>query len=304
MRTEDLEAFLWVVRLGGVAAAARQLNLTQPAVTRRIRELERELNVQLFRRVGRGVRLTAAGQTCVELAERIVADVALFRRAAGTEGLLSASIRMGVGEVIALSWLHRLLRRIEVDFPNVKIELDIDLSARLITKLEHGTIDIALLPGDPSVQGSVRTSLGLSPLAWMCRPGFLQQSKLLHPRDLVDVPIITLSPGANYESIMTGWFSQAGVVPRRVDYCNSLTVIASLVSQGFGISLLPRQLFQEQIGSGSLIALSSSMPVPSVQYWAVLKPLAGFPLMERIAELAREESQFTPMVGNRSRQRN
>src|SRR5690606_14089763 len=40
MRTEDLEAFLWVVRLGGVAAAARQLNLTQPAVTRRIRELE------------------------------------------------------------------------------------------------------------------------------------------------------------------------------------------------------------------------------------------------------------------------
>src|SRR5690606_22816736 len=136
------------------------------------------------------------------MAERIVADVALFRRAAGAETLLSATIRMGVAEVIALSWLHRLLARIEGDYPNVQIELDIDLSARLITKLEQGTIDIALLPGDLSLRGSVRTPLGLSPLGWMCKPGFLRPSGLLHPRDLVDVPIITLSPGANSDAVM------------------------------------------------------------------------------------------------------
>ena len=65
MDARGLETLLWIVRLGGVGAAARHLNLTQPAVTRRVRALEGELGAQLFRREGRNVALTQAGRNCV-----------------------------------------------------------------------------------------------------------------------------------------------------------------------------------------------------------------------------------------------
>jgi DNA-binding transcriptional LysR family regulator len=292
MRTEGLETLLWIVRLGGIGAAARHMNLTQPAVTRRIRELERDVNARLFDRAGRGVRLTAIGQTCVTLAERIVADTAALRQVAGTNSLLSATIRLGVAEVVALTWLHRLLARIEKDYPKVQVELDIDLTRNLIMKLDQRTVDIAFLPGDPAIQGSVRTSLGLSPLRWMCKPGLLSSSKVLTPKDLANVSIFTLSRGANSYSIMTAWFGEAGVVPQRIGYCNSLTVIASLLAEGIGVSLLPWRLFGDRVKAGVLSALKEEPQVPVVEYWAIHRPIVGFPILDRVAELAKEESTF------------
>lgn len=292
MRTEGLETLLWIVRLGGVGAAARRMNLTQPAVTRRIRELERDMNARLFYRSGRGVRLTAVGQTCAVLAERIVADTAAFRQASGADALLSATIRLGVAEVVALTWLHRLLARIEKDYPMVQVELDIDLTTNLITKLEQGTVDIAFLAGHPTIQGSVRTSLGLSPLRWMCKPGSWNRSKTLTPKDLANVPIFTLSRGSNSYAIMTGWFSEAGIVPQRIGYCNSLTVIASLVEKGIGVSLLPLHLFGDRVKAKTLSMLMEKPRVPVAEYWAVHRPVAGFPILGRVAELAKAESTF------------
>jgi DNA-binding transcriptional LysR family regulator len=292
MRTEGLETLLWIVRLGGVGAAARHMNLTQPAVTRRIRELERDLNARLFYRSGRGVQLTAIGQSCAIVAERIVADAGAFRQTSGADALLSATIRLGVAEVVALTWLHRLLAKIEKNYPMVQIELDIDLTTNLITKLEQGTIDIAFLPGHPTIQGSVRTSLGLSPLRWMCKPGFWGRSKILTPKDLANVPIFTLSRGSNSYAIMTGWFSEAGIVPQQIGHCNSLTVIATLVERGIGVSLLPLHLFGDRVRAKKLSALAERPKVPVVEYWAVHRPIAGFPILGRIAELAKAESSF------------
>lgn len=292
MRIVNLETLLWIVRLGGVGAAAHHLHVTQPAVTRRIRELERELNISLFERTGRGIRLTAAGQNCFELAQRIVGEVATFRQSANSAALVVATIRMGVAEVIALTWLHSLLGRITADYPNVQIELDIDLSSRLLAKLEEGRIDIALVPGNPSLSGSTRRSLGAAALSWMCAPGFLPKSKILRPADLAEIPILTLSQGSNSHSVMTSWFADSGVVPKQVAYCNSLTVIVSLVMKHVGISLLPEPPLQHHIDSGTLHLFCETPAVSPVEYWAVQRPMAGFPILNRIIELACEESRF------------
>src|SRR6266436_4457542 len=116
MDSRHLETLLWVVRLGGIGAAAQHLNLTQPAVTRRIQELERELGAKVFRRQGRNVALTPVGQTCLGSAERILSEVATMRVAASGKAAVG-TIRVGVVESIALTWFQNFLARIEERYP-------------------------------------------------------------------------------------------------------------------------------------------------------------------------------------------
>ena len=99
------ETFVGVVRLGGVGAAAERLNLSQPAITRRICELERELGAKLFLRQRRQVVLSPVGRTCLERAKLILSEVGELRIAVGGQGSVGGTVRVGVGEVAALSWL-------------------------------------------------------------------------------------------------------------------------------------------------------------------------------------------------------
>jgi DNA-binding transcriptional LysR family regulator len=298
MNTRSLETLLWIVRLGSVTAAARYLNLSQPAVTRRIRELEHDLRAKLFRREGRGVVLTPIGRTCAAIADRIVGDAAALRLAAGGDAGIAGTIRLGVSEVIALSWLHPLLARIEQRHPNVHLELDVDLSARLIRKLEARHIDVGLVPGPVSLPGAIRAPLGSSQLRWMARPGYIEK-RTVEPADLCNVQIITLSRDANANAMMESWFQQVNIKPSRVNYCNSLSVIASLVRDGFGISLLPRELFSGCIGRGELAVLDGHPPVPEMEYWATYMPIVELPALALIAALAREESWFLQSANER-----
>src|SRR5229473_1152952 len=149
--SRHLETLLWVVRLGGISAAAHHLNLTQPAVTRRIQELERELGAKVLRRQGRTVVPTPLGQSCLIGAERILSEVETMKIAA--VGAAVGTIRVGVVESIALTWFQSFLTRIEQRYPRVQLEIDVDLSSRLASKLARHQIDIALVPGPVELAG-------------------------------------------------------------------------------------------------------------------------------------------------------
>src|SRR6202158_5633471 len=126
MDSRNLETLLWVVRLGGIGAAAQHLNLTQPDVTRRIQELERELGAKVLRRQGRNVVPTPVGQACLGSAERILSEVATMRGAASDKSAVGA-IRIGLVESVALTWFQNFLARIEGRYPRVRLEIDVDL---------------------------------------------------------------------------------------------------------------------------------------------------------------------------------
>jgi DNA-binding transcriptional LysR family regulator len=299
MNESQLKSLLWVVRLGGVGAAARQLNVTQPAITRRIQELEKELGAAVLRREGRNVVPTALGQSCLTGAERVLAEIAAMHVAASGKAV-SGTVRIGVGEVVALTWLYRLHTRIEERYPNVRLEIDVDLSTRLVTKLRRHQIDIALLPGAVDIPGTHRTELGGCPLDWMSSPRLLQgrPARSFTAHELAALPIITLPQEANAHSVMMNWFEQAGVVVPRFHACNSISVVAALVRKGVGISLLPSSMFQDDLRSTALVVLSVNPAVPPMAYGAVYtadthsSQASNSSILPEIAEFAREESWF------------
>ena len=169
--SRHLETLLWVVRLGGISAAAHHLNLTQPAVTRRIQELERELGAKVLRRQGRTVVPTALGQSCLVAAERILSEVEMMKVAAGGDAAVG-TIRVGLVESIALTWFQSFLTRIEQRYPRVQLEIDVDLSSRLVSKLARHQVDVALVPGPVDVAGTMCLPLGSCALRWLGHPHF------------------------------------------------------------------------------------------------------------------------------------
>src|ERR1700755_1179994 len=194
MDSRHLETLLWVVRLGGIGAAAQHLNLTQPAVTRRIQELERELGARVLQRQGRQVALTALGQSCLERAERVLSEVAMMKAAAGQDADVG-TIRVGVVESIALTWFQSFVARIERHYPKVRLEIDADLAGGLATKLTRRQIDIALLPGPVDLPGSVRTSLGSCTLKWLGHPRFHRPDRALTGGGLAGLPAHGIARG-------------------------------------------------------------------------------------------------------------
>jgi DNA-binding transcriptional LysR family regulator len=291
MDTRSLETLLWIVRLGGVGAAARHLNLTQPAVTRRVRALELELGAQFFRREGRNVALTQAGHNCVAVAEKMITDVAALRVAAGGAAAIAGPLRIGVGEVIALTWINRLLERIARAYPRLAPGLDVDLSERLLRKLAARQIDLALVPGPVALRGATVVELGCCTLRWMAHPTLVRPGMAATPADLAELPIIALTPEAHAHTVLQDWFRRGGTTPRRLSHCNSFSVLVSLVRKGVGLSLLPEELLGGFIGEGSLLVLPEQPLVPLVAYSAAYLPRDDLPVLPEIAQFAREESR-------------
>ncbi len=291
MDSRHLETLLWVARLGGIGAAAQHLNLTQPAVTRRIQELERELGAKVLRRQGRNVVPTPVGQTCLGSAERILSEVATMRVAASGKSAIG-TIRVGVVESIALTWFQNFLARIEGRYPKVQMEIDVDLSNRLITKLARRQIDIALLPGPVQLPGVVRVSLGDCAMKWLGHPQLCPKDREMKAADLAELPIIGMPQDANAYHSIINWFEEAQVTPSLMHCCNSFSVVALLVRRGVGVSLLPPDLFAGDLEQGVLKILIEQPDVPKVEYSAAYLPAMDASILPEVAAIAREESWF------------
>ena len=143
---DQLHAVVEVVQLGSFSAAARNLNLTQPAVSLQVRELEQRLGVQLVERLGKRAYATAAGAELIERAHRIEREVddaidAMRRRRDG--GL--ARIRIGTGGSILAYLLPPVLRTLRRKHPYIEIVVMTGTTDEIAARIAQNDLDIALV---------------------------------------------------------------------------------------------------------------------------------------------------------------
>ncbi|MCT8973354.1 LysR family transcriptional regulator [Microbaculum marinisediminis] len=299
MNIRQIEAFLWIARLGNFAAAAERLHITQPTISLRVKELEAQLGVALFDRSGRRARLTDRGRGLIPYAEQMMALDQTIRRQIGDPTVLTGTVRVGVAELVALTWLPALVAQLNKRHPGITVALDIDLTAALWRKFEERTLDVVLLPGPIERPRSRSVYLGGAPFAWMASPALQVPERLLGPADIASWPIILLSTQSNLYAITERWFHEAGAQLSRVALCNNLHTIASLTLQGLGISTLPPALYEAEIAAGKLRTLRTDPGLPAVEYWAVYPADAAATLAAVVADFAGECTTFQP-IGGRS----
>jgi DNA-binding transcriptional LysR family regulator len=164
-----LSAFVAVAESGGFTAAGRYLHKTQSTISLRIRTLEERLNTQLLLRTSRRLALTADGQTFLVYARRLLQ---LQREATSAVGPLNqpATLRFGLPEDYAETWLPEILRRFEQMRPNIRPHIHCRMSTELIEQLEAGALDLAL-----TVRHSPRSNghrVGTEELVWAAHLDF------------------------------------------------------------------------------------------------------------------------------------
>ncbi|HVO31029.1 MAG TPA: LysR family transcriptional regulator, partial [bacterium] len=153
---ERLHVFREVLASGGITSAARRLHVSQPAVSARIRELERELAVRLFSREGGGLVLTDAGRILADYASRL-ADVEqdALRALAELAGVQAGRLAVGASETPGHYLLIGTLGRYRALHPGVALDVLVANSATVAQRVKDGALDLGFVEGnvdDPALR--------------------------------------------------------------------------------------------------------------------------------------------------------
>jgi len=247
MELRALKAFVEVVRENGFARAARRLHLTQPTVSKAVKQLEDELGLQLLDRVGRQSRLTAPGRLVFRKAEAILAQGDdLQAELADMRGLRKDVLRLGLpligSSILFARWFAVFRRR----FPKVDIQLVERGSSHLEQSLLAGELDLAavLLPvAKPFAWQEVRRE----PIDVLLPAGHpLADRQQLAFKWLAREPFILYGAGFALNAIITGACRENGFEPRVVAESGQVDFVMELVAANMGIAFVPRMIAEHQ----------------------------------------------------------
>ncbi len=292
LKLRMLETFYWAAKLGSFTAAAKRLNATQSTVSMRIQELEREFAVVLFDRSQRVARVTVVGRELMKYAEQILHLTSEMRERIGAAESLPGILRVGVAEVISITWLPRLVTDIHQRFPKIRLELEEALTRDLVDKLEQGSLDLILAPGRIEGYHFNPVSLGTVQFSWMASPALGLPDRELTQLDLQNWPVIALARESYHHTSIEDWFRSGDARCQRIDTCKSLGVAASLAQSGLGVTLLPGRCYQKELAEGSLKIITSTPAFPPIEFTATCANDSFQPLARRVANLAQSLSDF------------
>lgn len=291
---KQLEALDCIAQLGGFEAAAGKLHTTQSAISKRIQELESAFGTQLFDRSRRAARLTEKGEEMLALAKALLDQRTVFVDRFSRPGVLKRRVRLGVTELTALTWLPRLVRSIQQNYPNVTLEPDVDLSVNLHDKLAADRIDLIVVPDAFDDPRFVKTPLSQVENAWMCKPGLVKNARRkLSLTELSQHAVLSQGSLSGSGIIFDRWLTSQGVTVRKAVSSNSLVALIGLTISGLGVSYLPVRCLGGLMEQGLLCVLKTDPPLPKVSYMAMYRKDRAGTLIPSVAALAKQSCDFS-----------
>lgn len=254
---KQLEAFIWVADLGSFKKAADRLNTTQPNISSRISTLEDALNVTLMERDAGSVRLTSKGQELLKHAREVLQKSEALLLAADETLLYDGTLRLGVTEMIVHTWLRDFLKALKDNYPNIAVELKVDLSVNLKKELFSRSIDLAFQNGPFQRQTSGAQDLGTYPWIWVASPalGFDISTKT-SLKELSKYSILTHARDTKaYSDIEEHFVSKRSVKPKLVPSSNLASCLHMTVD-GLGVATLPAGMVRKELQSGELVEIN------------------------------------------------
>ncbi len=253
LNLKHIEAFVTVADLGSFRRAAERLNTTQPNISNRIAQLEAQLGVVLMERDAGSVRLTQKGKSMMDAARKVLAALDGFVAAADDDTLFRNTLRLGVSEMVAHTWLRPFLLAMKGRFPNITVELTVDLSANLTKALFDHDLDLAFQNGPFDRTTRYSLTLGQSPYVWIAAPDLDLPHGALGPQDIFRHPILTHARGTVPFRQLEDHFRPLG--PARLVPSSNMSACLQMALDGLGIACLPRAMVTAPLAAGALRVL-------------------------------------------------
>jgi DNA-binding transcriptional LysR family regulator len=274
MTFEEIEAFVCIAEVGGFTEASRRLNRSQPAISRRIHELEHALGAVLFERTGRRVTLTDAGRALLPYAEAALAAIRDGARAVRDQvGREAVTLRLAIVGTLADSHIVDALREFTSRSTEVSVDLRTATSREVSALVRSGEADLGLrYHPDPTLE---TIPLGEEKLYVVVGASHrITDSELPDLSPFQDdkwlgFPAERGRP-SSFRSLLEQQLAESGMPNPSITTVDSLTAQKRLIEAGLGIALMPVNSIREELRIGSLrmidvTGINARVPVVAVR---------------------------------------
>jgi LysR family carnitine catabolism transcriptional activator len=260
LEIRQIEYVVAVVDHGGFTRAAEALFVAQPSLSQGIRTLERELGVELFRRVGRRALLTAAGEAFLGPARQLLRDAAVIRAsAAAVAGVAAGHLDLVALPTLAAEPLARLIGAFRVAHPSVTVRVaEPEAADEIVEMVRSGRCDLGL--AELPVSGDDLESIPLlhQEIVAVCPPGTpLPRGGTLQVAKLGDMALVTTPPGTSTRRLVQQALASAHVEPVVAVETGQREAILPLVLAGAGTTFLPEAPAREAAARGAVVVRMS-----------------------------------------------
>ncbi len=239
MELYQLRSFVTVADTGNLTQASERLFTSQPAVSAHIKALEEELEIKLFDRTPKGMRLTEHGKSLREKAQAVLnAGNDLKLKAKTLQGILTGQAKIGLNAdadyLLLAKWHNTLVSQ----FPQLKIQLTQGTSVELIKQVSTGSLDITFFSGDTNYSELEYIELCTTQAVIAAAPKWLEQLKDASADDLAKLPWIYPEPLCIYNRLIQKFFENTKQKPSKITSSAAEDSTNALLKAGVGLAFI------------------------------------------------------------------
>jgi DNA-binding transcriptional LysR family regulator len=274
---EYYKTFYYVAQLNSVSKAAEALFLSQPAITRSIKQLETYLGCKLFTRVSRGMQMTNEGRTLFGHVERafdelIAAEKTLHHMANFESGILN----IGATETALYYYLLPIIEKFRAEYPKVFINLSGSSTPETIQLVKRDEVDLAVAASPvKNVDDLVVTTATEFHDVFVASPQMMEteglKSRTFTAKEICNLPIVAVEKGTSARNHINLWFKEQGAFFEPDYSVRTSSTVLLFVLRNLAIGILPDIFAKELLERQEIFELSIEKPIPTRQILIIHK---------------------------------
>ncbi len=229
-------------------------------------------------------------------AEKLIGLRSEMMAAVGDRSAMRGVLRLGVAETIVHTWLSKLIKSVNEAYPNLSLEIEVDITPNLRARLMAQEIELAFLIGSPGAATVRSRELCDYPVGFLASPALGLGNGPLTVQDLAKFPIITFPRKTQPYEIVRSLFNRPELPPIRLHASASLATVIHMAIEGLGIAVIPTAIVQNELADGRLQLLSTDLQVSPLTFCASWLASPDTVAMELVADLAGEIARESSLV--------
>ncbi len=251
-----LRVFLAVARRLSFSRAAEELFISQPAVSRHVHDLEKEIGASLFGQTGNRIYLTEAGRLVYGYAQRLFdVEEEMMRALRELEEMERGTLRLGASDIAGTYLLPPVIAAFQQRYPRVVVSLSIDHDGEIERLLLENQLDLgfAVSEGPPGLQARPYAA---DRLLLVVPPGHRMAGLQKVPAaELAGERLLLQEPGSGSRTLLDAELARAGITPRRTIEIRGCEAVKRGVAAGMGVALVSAYSVEEELRHGTLVAV-------------------------------------------------
>ena len=256
MDLRQLEIIRAIADTGSFTAAGEKLHVSQSAISRQILLLEEELGEPVFHRIGRRIRITAAGESLLQLSHRVFRDLQeTVSSISDKRESLSGTMRLVGGMTVCLYVFPALLAEVRRVHPHLDLKVTVGSAERSIAMLRSGLGDLGMITLPVEATDLVSVPVLEEELLLVTYPAHpLAKKTSIVPADLDKQDFVLFETGSITRRLVESFFTRERVEPEIIMETENVEIIKAMVRSGLGISIIPSVAAATEVRTGQLFS--------------------------------------------------